>query len=166
MTGTEVNITVNDICSWLDNFCTDVHGSVYAHAGACITQFDSSNFTVAGLCPYFPANYQSWFQAPLSIYPERLPLTELVSFTCGTHNRESRLCNKCKQGYSPAVYAFSLMCAKCSSNSVAEWALYLLSVLFPITVFYIFVIMFNIRATAPPFTAFVLMCQTYCMVDL
>ena len=58
------------------------------------------------------------------------------------------------------------MCAKCSSISVAGWALYLFLVLFPITVFYIFVIIFNIRATAPPFTAFVLMCQTYCMIDL
>ena len=76
------------------------------------------------------------------------------------------MCSKCKPGYGPAVYAFSLVCAKCSSKSVAGWALYLFLVLFPITVFYIFVIIFNIRATAPPFTAFVLMCQTYCMIDL
>ena len=32
-------------------------------------------------------------------------------------------------------------------------------VLFPITVFYIIIIIFNIRATAPPFTTFVMMCQ-------
>ena len=76
------------------------------------------------------------------------------------------MCSKCKPGYGPAVYAFSLVCAKCSSKSVAGWALYLFLVLVPITVFYIFVIIFNIRATAPSFTAFLLMCSTYCMIDL
>ena len=64
------------------------------------------------------------------------------------------------------MYAFSLMCAKCSSNSVVGWVFYLLLVLFPITVFYFIVVVFNIHATAPPFTAFVLMCQTYCMMEL
>ena len=63
-----------------------------------------------------------------------------------------------------AVFAFSLMCAKCSSSSVVGWALDLFLNLFPITAFYIFVILFNIRVTAPPFTAFVLMCQIYCIM--
>ena len=39
------------------------------------------------------------------------------------------------------------MCARCSSNSVAGWALYLFLVLFPVTVFYVLIIIFNIRAT-------------------
>ena len=164
--GVEDNhyFTVRDICPILGRYCIDR----YVQAGVCITQLNSSNFTVAGLCPYFSEKLL-WSKYPLSnyyLFPEKLPLTELTSFTCGAYNREGCLCSKCKSGYGPAVYAFSLMCAKCSSSSVAGWALYLFLVLFPITVFYIFVIIFNIRATAPPFTAFVLMCQTYCMIDL
>ena len=45
------------------------------------------------------------------------------------------------------------------------WALYLFLVLLPVTVFYIIVIIFNIRATAPPFTAFVMMCQVFSTID-
>ena len=68
-------------------------------------------------------------------FPESLSLTELTNFTYGEYNREGRLCGNSKPGYGPAVYAFSLMCAECSSNSVAGWTLYLFLVLFPITVF-------------------------------
>ena len=173
MSEINYNLPVYNIC---DNgqlfgiFICRTHQNVYVLAEYCITQFNSSNVVVGGLCPYFPTKI-SWctVMSPLSNYysfPARLSLTELTNFTCGKYNREGRLCGRCKPGYGPAVYAFSLMCAKCSSNSTAGWALYLFLVLFPITVFYIFVIIFNIRATAPPFTAFVLMCQTYCMMEL
>ena len=58
------------------------------------------------------------------------------------------------------------MCAQCCDSPVVGWLLYFFLVLFPITVFYIFVIIFNIQATAPPFSAFVLMSQTFCMMEL
>ena len=38
-------------------------------------------------------------------------------------------------------------------------------VLFPITVFYVIIIVFNVRATSPPFAAYVLFCQTFAMLD-
>ena len=91
-------------------------------------------------------------------------MIEHSNLTCGPYNREGLLCSKCKPGYGPAVYSFSLICAECSDNGVG-WALYLFLVLVPITVFYIIVIIFNIRATAPPFTAFVMMCQVFSTID-
>ena len=173
MSDISYNLTVYDVCNLFYGYCIHHNNdNVYVQAQYCITQSISSNLIVGGLCPYFPTNL-SWCSAtaPISSYysfPARLSLTELTNFTCGRYNREGLLCGKCKPGYGPAVYAFSLMCEKCekcSSNSVAGWTLYLFLVLFPITVFYIFVIIFNIRATAPPFTAFVLLCQTYCMIE-
>ena len=82
------------------------------------------------------------------------------------YNREGELCRKCKVGYGPAVYAFSLMCAECHYSPAIGWTLYFFCVLFPITMFYVFIIVFNIRATAPPFSAFILMSQTFCMMEL
>ena len=165
-----LNFTVNDICPHLSGYCINRKGYIYVQAGMCISQFNSSiNIAIAGLCPYFPDNL-SWSQVSLLsnfyLFPARLPLTEIMDFTCELYNREGPLCRKCKSGYGPAVYGFSLMCAECSSSSVAGWALYLLLVLFPITVFYVLVIVFNVSATTPPFTAFVLMCQTYCTIEL
>ena len=170
---TDANYTsMDNICQLLNKrkLCINDHldGNVYIQAGVCITQFGPSNLAIVGLCPYFSKNV-SWADAPLSNYysfPARFSLAELSNFTCGAYNRQGLLCSQCKPGYGPAAYAFSLSCAECSSNSVVGWALYLFLVLFPITIFYFIVIIFNIRATAPPFTAFVLMCQTYCMVDL
>ena len=74
------------------------------------------------------------------------------------------MCSQCQAGYGPAVYAFSLMCAKCSNNG-SGWVLYLALTLLPITLFYIIVVMFNIRITYPPLTGFVFMCQTYNFVE-
>ena len=164
------SLTLNDICNYytkvISLYCILTNnGTLYVQAEYCITLFNSSNVLVHGLCPYFPSN-PTWYTSTTQLIPARLSLTKLTNFTCGEYNRKGFLCSKCKPGYGPAVYAFSLMCAKCNSNSVAGWTLYLFLVLFPITVFYVLIIIFNIRATAPPFTAFVLMCQTYCMIDL
>ena len=162
----DVNLTVGDICQQLPDFYCILSDSVYIREGNCLTSQDGT-IAAFGLCPYFP-NELSWLKFSFSDYyslPTNLSLMEQSNLTCGPYNREGLLCSKCKPGYGPAVYSFSLMCAKCSGNSVG-WTLYLFVVLFPITVFYIIVIIFNIRATAPPFTAFVLMCQVYCTIEL
>ena len=63
------------------------------------------------------------------------------------------------------MYAFGNECVKCHGSVYGRWALYLFVVLFPITVFYIIVIIFNVRAASPPFTAFVFYCQIFATVD-
>ena len=164
----DINITVGDICDCLkDDYCIQ---SKYAYfqPGTCLTLYNSNTEAVIGFCPYFP-NEISWLDTSFSTYyslPSNRTLTEHTNLTCEPYNREGLLCSKCKPGYGPAVYSFSLMCAECSDNGAKGWALYLFVVLFPITVFYIIVIIFNIRATAPPFTAFVFMCQVYCTIEL
>ena len=168
-----INFTMDDVCKQLmirtsTKLCIKgFHGEVFIQAGICVTQFDSSTSAVVGLCPYYLKHvYRFSSDSSYYSFPATITLTELTNFTCGVYNRVGRLCAKCVPGYGPAVYAFSLICAECSSNSVVGWVLYLFLVLFPITVFYFIVIILNIRATAPPFTAFVLMCQTYCMMEL
>ena len=165
---TDVNLTVGDICQLLHDLYCIQSENVYISAGKCLIQHDNSTNTIVfGLCPYFPKK-SSWFRSPFSVYyslPSSRTLMDHSNLTCGPYNREGLLCSKCKPGYGPAVYSFSLTCAECSDNGVG-WALYLFVVLVPITVFYIIVIIFNIRATAPPFTAFVLMCQVYCTIEL
>ena len=163
----DVNLTVGDVCRLIDDEDCIQSEYSYLQAGTCITQYNSSTMAALGLCHYSPEKI-SWLERPFSNYYSLLsdlPFVEQSSLTCGPYNREGLLCSECKPGYGPAVYSFSLMCAECSDNGVG-WALYLFVVLFPITVFYIIVIIFNIRATAPPFTTFVLMCQVYCTLDL
>ena len=166
------NLSVSDVCDSLFGICvSEGCGNVCLETGYCVTQYNSSNELVFGLCPYFPKNL-SWCAhkggAMLSnyfAYPAELSLTEMTDYTCGSYNRQGVLCSECKPGYGPAVYAFSSQCAKCDGSGISRWTLYLFLVFFPITVFYAVVIIFNIRAAVPPFIAFILMCQTYCMID-
>ena len=108
----DVNFTVGDICQHLaDFYCIQSEG-VYIHAGRCLTQYGNSTGKAAfGLCPYFP-NMLSWYRFPYSDYyslPPTRTLKEQSNLTCGPYNREGLLCSKCKRGYGPAVYSFSLM---------------------------------------------------------
>ena len=164
---------MNDICpSFMYGICIPRDSeTVYMQAGFCLTHLNSSeDFIVAGVCPYYATDVK-WCRTarPLEIYyafPAQLPLAEVTNYTCGPYNREGLLCSKCKPGYGPAVYSFSLQCTQCGDNSKRNWVLYFFLVLFPISTFYFIVIIFNIRATAPPFTGFILMCQTYCMIEI
>ncbi len=165
---TDVNWTIGKICQLLHDLHCIRSENVYMSAGNCLIQHDNSSDTITfGLCPYSQKEL-SWLRSPFSVYyslPSNRTMMEHSNLTCGPYNREGLLCSKCKPGYGPAVYSFSLMCAECSDSGVG-WALYLFLVFFPITMFYFIVIIFNIRATAPPFTAFVLMCQIYCIIEL
>ena len=162
----DLNFTVADVCQHMylgKRLLCILSEQVYIRAGTCLTR-QYNNSVAFGLCPYFPSEY-SWLRySDYYSLPSNRTLMEHSNLTCGPYNREGLLCSKCKPGYGPAVYSFSLMCAECSDNGVG-WALYLFLVLFPITIFYIIVIIFNIRATAPPFTAFVSMCQVFSTID-
>ena len=167
------NCKVSDYCIVKTDFNCYVwehahSSSVCIQAGTCIT-YDSDNYVKIGLCPYFPPGYQNITTCKLPLaymyqIPSNTSLGELNSIICGPYNREGLLCSQCKPGYGPAVYAFSLMCVKCTDNGLG-WALYFFLVLFPITIFYFIVILFNIQATSPPLMAFIFFCQIYCTIE-
>ena len=136
-------------------------------AGQCVSfnANDPLKMTAIGQCPCIPHNI-SWCHSIIGFYgiSSNHSLAELTDLTCGAYNREGLLCTSCKPGYGPAVYAFSLMCVECRDDSLG-WLLYLGLVTIFITVFYVIIILLNIKATAPPFRGFVLMCQIYCIID-
>ena len=148
-------------CHRLDIFCMKHENDVCLKTGECITYDDEIAST--GLCPYYPKHlgWAGYCSVPLKVY-HKLPvnLTELTSYFCRDYNREGPLCSKCKPGYGPAVYAFSLTCVKCINNGLG-WLLYIFLVLFPITVFYIFIVVFNIRATHPMLVSLIFMSQVF-----
>ena len=102
------------------------------------------------------------FRKPSNYLVSACTCEELNERVCGPFNREGLLCSKCKPGYGPAPYSWSLKCEKCHDEYVGWfWLLYLLLELVPLTVFYLMVILLNIQVTSPPFTAFVFFCQLF-----
>ena len=77
---------------------------------------------------------------------------------CGPLNREGALCEKCKDGYGIALYSYTLECSKCWGHGYG-WVLYYFLELFPITVMYVLVVIFHVRATSSPLSALVFISQ-------
>ncbi len=134
--------------------------------GSCITCNVTNCEISIGVCRFFlevNVHNQSIivFNYQKQVYEiSALSCQELNDAVCGPFNREGLLCTKCKPGYGPPMYSNNLKCEKCK-HSGWLWLLYLLLELVPLTVFYFLVIIFNIRATAPPFTAFIFFCQLF-----
>ena len=152
-------------CHRLHAFCLEHDTNVCLKTGECIT-YDNETANM-GWCPYYPKHLAKgrYCSAPLKVHL-KLPvnLTQLTNYFCGDYNREGPLCSKCKPGYGPAVYAFSLMCVKCNNDGLG-WLLYIFLVLFPITIFYIFIIVFNVRATHPMLMSLIFMSQVFSSTD-
>ena len=153
-------------------YCVKTREYICIRAGMCMTgsgpveNSSAEPMAVAGFCPYFPHDSKLCLHSMFTFYaiPRLMSIYELTNYTCNYYNRQGLMCSQCKPGYGPAVYAFSLMCAKCSDNGIG-WALYFILTLVPIAVFYFIIIMFNIRVTSPPLTGFVFMCQAYSFIQ-
>ena len=90
---------------------------------------------------------------------------ELEERMCGAMNRKGFLCSECKPGYGPAPYSSTVKCFECKDDgSVKLWLLYLALELVPSTFFFFVVVFFNIRTTAPPYTAFVFFSQFFALL--
>ena len=151
---------LNESCKASGNI---ICGDKLVKVGTCLTRLcNNSDVAVYGECPYI-INDKEIFNT--YFYRIKVDIPTLTEQTCAPLNRKGLLCSECYDGYGPAVYAFGNECVKCNRNTYTSWTLYLFVVLFPITVFYVIVIIFNVHATAPPLTAFVLYCQVFSTID-
>ena len=135
--------------------------------GICSTYSVNSSLLYQGYCPYY-FKFGSQLHFNVNSTREYTMVTNISSCamlsdaTCGQLNREGLLCSKCKAGYGPPIYSRTWKCEKCNKNKrYLMWIVYLLLEFTALTVFFIIVIIFNVRATSPPFTAFVFYCHFF-----
>ena len=75
---------------------------------------------------------------------------------CSKFFRDGRLCGACMNNYSPLVYSYQLHCKQCSEiQSKYNWAIFIVVAFVPLTLFYIFVILFKFNANSPTLHGFV-----------
>ena len=135
--------------------------------GDCLSCEPSTCEIVSGEC-FLDLDMNSSLAADLKtgmIYSKLPPpksCKELNDRMCGGMNREGLFCSQCKPGYGPAPYSSTGKCFECKDDgSVRQWLLYLALELVPSTIFYLMVIFFNVRTTAPPYTACVFFSQFF-----
>ena len=124
------------------------------HFGFCMTYNNVTETTEYAKCPY-AAEYPTVDHVYIKL-PQNVSL--LNDFMCGPLNREGTLCGKCKPEYGTALYSYTLQCERCWNHGYG-WALYFAIELLPITLLYLLVMVFHIRATCSALSALVFMSQ-------
>ena len=123
--------------------------------GDCMTYDTSKSGITIGQCPYlYHPNITDhvYVQLPQNI-------SDLNSVMCGELNREGLLCAHCKEGFGPAVYSVGgLQCKSCEGRRYG-WLFYILLQIIPATLFFVIVMVFQIKMTAAPMATFVFYCQ-------
>ena len=120
----------------------------------CMTYNGSTGVTVVGGCPY--NSHKAGYKEKYSKLPQNI--SHLNEFMCGGLNRTGSLCSHCKEGLGIAVFSYTLHCIACL-GSFGGWLLYIFLAVFPTTIFFLIVIVFQIRVTSAPMNAFIFMCQ-------
>ena len=89
-----------------------------------------------------------------SVHPhlDYLPLpchvSELDDYMCAGLNREGQSCGRCKDGFAPSVYSYSMWCVNCTSHQ-HNWVKYTLIAFGPLTLFFLFITVLHISPTSP-----------------
>ena len=108
----------------------------------CVTYDNESKSTYAGPCFYNCQMSSSSFEE-LPKNPESLINTSV----CSPFHRTGLLCGDCEDGYSPLVPSYNLSCVECPDGHKNWWKFILIGFV-PLTVFYLFILIFNINVTS------------------
>ena len=115
----------------------------------CMTHSDALNTTIGHCGMTFLTLY-----TPL----DTTNISTLNDAMCGRFHRADEMCGRCKEGYAPPVYSYSLTCVECSDYEY-NWLKYIAVAFFPLTVFYASVLILRISALSGNLNIFILLCQ-------
>ena len=118
--------------------------SPYCMTASATYSNSSGMCTLVGKCPY---NYH---EADIRHRYASVPanISELNEHMCSGLNRTGLLCAHCENGLGPAVLSYELQCLECMESPYG-WLLYVFLALFPVTVLYIIVVIFQVHGTSP-----------------
>ena len=109
----------------------------------CVTYDSESKSTCVGSCFYNCLSSSSLFIQELPKNPETL----INNSACTSFHRTGLLCGDCEEGYSPLVFSYNLSCVECPDGH-KNWWKFVLAGFVPLTVFYLFILVFNINVTS------------------
>jgi hypothetical protein len=113
-----------------------------------------------GTCPYhgFPISTREgdYWYTPL---PDNV--SELNDYMCGPLNRKGRLCSECKDGYGLGTTSLGFQYFECSKCAGAWYGvpLFLFLEMFPLTVLYLVILLFQVNITSGSITCFIFYSQ-------
>ena len=117
----------------------------------CMTYSSNDTFLVVGHC-------MSSLHLKHSESYIYLILPSNVSRICDSFHRDGQLCGKCMNGFAPPVYSYVPGCVNCTDYS-GNWVKYVSISFLPLTVLFLFVVIFSVSVTSNPLNAYVFVSQ-------
>ena len=117
----------------------------------CMTYSEENRSPVFGQCLYGCSHKSSYHPLPSNI-------SQLNEKVCGWLNREGQLCGRCKDGFAPAVYSYTLSCVECKDYHY-NWVKYAVISLLPLTIFFFVVTLSGIKLLSGTWFGLILICQ-------
>ena len=123
----------------------------------CVTEVNNEMY--AGLC-FYNCERPVTSKVYQTIYHDisNKSGSELNDYMCGRFNRTGIACGECNPGLSPFVLSYNLSCVKCPSGNKNWWKFVFFGFI-PLTLFYFFVVFFNINVTSSRLHGFILFSQ-------
>ena len=84
---------------------------------------------------------------------------DLDNQTCRPFKRTGRLCGECLSGHRPLVYSYDMSCVECLEGN-KNWWKFILAAFVPLTIFYFFILFFQVNAISSPLHALLFYSQT------
>ena len=151
---TNANISSTTVQNSFDNH-------TYLYEGFCASHDNTTGLISFSPCPYFQSDSLDELERD-SVWYTKLPtnISTLNAYICGPMNRKGRVCSECEPGYGPSITSvgFQIQCAKCVDYRYGI-LLYLFVELFPITVFYLVILVFQVSITSAPMTCYIMYSQ-------
>ena len=113
----------------------------------CVTYDNESKSTYAGPCFY---NCQQGRSSSFDVRIAELPKnseTLINASACTPFHRTGLLCGDCEVGHNPLIFSYNLSCVECPDGHKNWWKFILVGFV-PLTVFYLFILVFNINVTS------------------
>ena len=134
--------------------CNPTTHNVFIKIQYCMTHDYTNQVTYVAECPY--DNKRKAYRSQYISLPQNV--SELNSAMCTPFNRQGRVCGRCMPGYGPGVLSEKLNCYRCS-GPYHGWGLYLFLKLFPLTLFFLIIILFQFRATSGSVKCYIFLAQ-------
>ena len=134
--------------------------------GYCATYSDDTGLLTIAKCPYFQINSKGYNVTITGdgyyIYLPKI-LAELNESMCGPMNRKGIVCSECIDGFGPSATSIGCRCANCTSDPWYRVPLFIVFLFGPITIFYLFILTFQISMSSPPTPCFIMYAQVTVM---
>ena len=152
---------IQQLCSKTETYsCSQVMCSkdeILLAFGCCATYSEDTRLLSVTTCGTFQSTGYNMSTSGYILLPRNLSLLNHYMM-CGPLNRKGLVCSECADGFGPSVTSFQYTCANCTDAWYGV-PLFLFLEFFPITLFYLIILVFQISVTSAPMPCFIMYAQ-------